>query len=61
MWDTLIRSFAQVVTFVWFAGALMMLVTIPACAIKIFSALWEDDSQEEDTGPISDKPGKRNA
>jgi hypothetical protein len=34
-----------------------MIITIPACAIKIFSALWEDP---EEDAPIPDKAGKQN-
>jgi hypothetical protein len=34
-----------------------MVLTIPACALKIFSALWEADSPEEEQA-VYDKPAK---
>ena len=59
MWDAFTRFFSHLLTFSWFAGAALMLLTIPACVYKIFSALWEDsDSAEEEQG-VYDTPGKR--
>jgi hypothetical protein len=57
MWNTFSHYFARVLTWAWFAGAVLMIITIPACAIKIFSALWEDP---EEDAPIPDKAGKQN-
>jgi hypothetical protein len=34
-----------------------MLVTIPACMYKIFSALWENDDPEDDA-PTYERPVK---
>lgn len=47
MWDVLSHYFAKVLTLAWFAGAVLLLATIPACAYKIFSALWQEDSEED--------------
>lgn len=44
---------ARVLTWFWFAGAILMLLTIPACIFKIFSALWENGSEHEET--VSDR------
>jgi hypothetical protein len=57
MWDAFTHLLSRLLTLAWFAGAILMLLTIPACAYKIFSALWEpDDTEEEQT--IYDAPGK---
>jgi hypothetical protein len=50
MWDAVTHLFARLVTLAWFAGAVLMLITIPACIYKIFSALWETDDFEEEPG-----------
>ncbi|PYY13904.1 MAG: hypothetical protein DMG61_11775 [Acidobacteria bacterium] len=61
MWDAFTHLFARLLTFAWFAGAVLMLLTIPACVYKIFSALWETDDSEEEQS-IYDSPRKsRNA
>jgi hypothetical protein len=57
MWNTFSHYLARVLTWAWFTGAALMIITIPACAIKIFSALWED---HEEDAPITDKVGKQN-
>jgi len=57
MWNILTHYFAKALTLAWFLGALLMIVTIPACVYKIFSALWEDDSEREEQA-IYDKPRK---
>lgn len=57
MWDGFAHLASRLLTLAWFAGAALMLLTIPACVYKIFSALWErDDSEEEQT--LYDIPGK---
>ena len=56
MWDIFSHFFARVLTWAWFLGAGLMILTIPACIYKIFSALWEDDSPEEEG--IYDRPRK---
>jgi hypothetical protein len=54
MWDTVSHLLARVMTALWFAGVILMGITIPACIYKIFSALWEpDDPEEKQT--VSDK------
>lgn len=47
MWDTAAQLFAKIATVIWFIGAMLMIITIPACAFKIFSALWDSDDPEE--------------
>jgi hypothetical protein len=47
MWDSVAHVFARAATLLWFTGAILMLITIPACIYKIFSALWEPDDAEE--------------
>ncbi|MBV9073482.1 MAG: hypothetical protein JOZ10_07625 [Acidobacteria bacterium] len=56
MWNSFVTVAAKLLTWAWFAGVVLMLLTIPACMIKIFSALWEDHDEEE---VIYDKPQKR--
>jgi len=56
MWDTLVHVFARVLTWAWFTGVVLMLLTIPACMYKIFSALWTDNSEEDEV--VYDKPRK---
>jgi hypothetical protein len=60
MWDAFTHLFARLLTFAWFAGAALMLLTIPACIYKIFSALWEHDDSEEEQ-KLYDAPGKSRA
>jgi len=48
MWDAVTHFLSHVLTLAWFAGAALMLLTIPACIYKIFSALWEKDDSEEE-------------
>jgi len=55
MWDTFSYYFAKALTWAWFLGVLLMILTIPACVYKIFSALWENDSEQEEEA-IYDKP-----
>jgi hypothetical protein len=57
VWDTLTHFFAHLLTFGWFTGAILLVVTIPACMYKIFSALWEEDGPDDDT-PSYDRPAK---
>ncbi|HWC16227.1 MAG TPA: hypothetical protein VG498_04405, partial [Terriglobales bacterium] len=47
MWDFITHLFARILTLAWFAGAILMILTIPACMYKIFSALWESDEEED--------------
>jgi hypothetical protein len=49
MWDVVTHVFSRILTIAWFTGAILMILTIPACMYKIFSALWEGD-EEEDQG-----------
>jgi hypothetical protein len=57
MWDAFTHLASRLLTLAWFGGAVLMLLTIPACVYKIFSALWEkDDPEEEQT--LYDVPGK---
>ncbi|PYY01066.1 MAG: hypothetical protein DMG64_15545 [Acidobacteria bacterium] len=58
MWDALTHFFSRLLTFAWFAGAVLMLLTIPACIYKIFSALWETDDSEEEQQSVYDAPGQ---
>ena len=53
--NTLAHLSAKFLTGAWFIGAVLMAITIPACAYKIFAALWEDDSPEEEQA-LYDKP-----
>lgn len=48
MWDAVTHFLSHLLTVAWFAGAALMLLTIPACIYKIFSALWEKDDSEEE-------------
>lgn len=57
MWNSFVHLAARVLTWFWFAGAILMLLTIPACIFKIFSALWENGSEHEET--VSDRPPAR--
>jgi predicted outer membrane lipoprotein len=50
MWDAFTHVLSKVLTFAWFTGAVLMIATIPACAYKIFSALWEDGDEEQEKG-----------
>jgi hypothetical protein len=62
MWDAFAHLLAKIMTALWFAGALLMIITIPACAYKIFSALWEQDDPEETqvvSARVSRKAGQR--
>ena len=52
MWDFVAQLLAKLATAVWFIGATLMIITIPACAYKIFSALWEPDDTEESQAVI---------
>jgi hypothetical protein len=54
MWDLVAQLLAKIATLVWFIGAILMIITIPACAYKIFSALWEPDDPE-DTQAVIEK------
>jgi hypothetical protein len=54
--NTLAHLIAKFLTGAWFVGAALMAITIPACAYKIFSALWEVDSLEKEQA-LYDKPG----
>lgn len=47
MWDSVTHVLSRLLTIAWFAGAVLMILTIPACAVKIFSALWEDSDEED--------------
>ena len=47
MWDAVTHVLSRVLTIAWFAGAALMILTIPACAVKIFSALWEGNDEED--------------
>jgi hypothetical protein len=55
MWDTFTHILSRLLTFAWFTGVALMVLTIPACMYKIFSALWESDDAEEDQA-VYDKP-----
>ena len=57
MWDAISHVFARILTFAWFAGALLMILTIPACIYKIFSALWQSDDEEDRV--VSEQPARR--
>jgi hypothetical protein len=54
VWNAITHLFAHILTIGWFIGAILMLVTIPACMYKIFSALWENDDPEDER-PSYDK------
>jgi hypothetical protein len=58
MWDAFSHVFAKLLTWGWFLGVLLMVATIPACIYKIFSALWQDDSESEEDDIVYDKPRK---
>ena len=56
MWDHVCYYLSRVLAVVWFAGATLLLITIPACMYKIFSALWQaDDSADEQ--PVQESGG----
>ena len=55
MWDTFTHILSRLLTIAWFTGVGLMVLTIPACMYKIFSALWEADDADEDQG-VYDKP-----
>ena len=46
-WDHAFTCYLRVLAIVWFAGAILLLITIPACMCKIFSALWLADDASE--------------
>lgn len=52
IWDSFTWVFAKVLSLLWFTGAVLMAITIPACIYKIFSALWEDDNPETEQGIV---------
>jgi uncharacterized membrane protein len=54
--NALAHGVANLLTGAWFVGAALMVLTIPACAYKIFAALWEADSPQEEQA-LYDKPG----
>lgn len=56
MWDLVTHIFARILTVAWFIGARLMILTIPACIYKIFSALWEHDDEEAQA--VYDRPSK---
>ena len=56
MWNFFAQLLAKLATAVWFIGAILMIITIPACAYKIFSALWEPDDPE-DTQAVIERRG----
>ena len=43
IWNHVVYYLSRVLAIVWFAGAILLLITIPACMYKIFSALWVAD------------------
>jgi len=47
MWDLVTHVLSRILTVAWFIGAILMILTIPACALKIFSALWDRNDEEE--------------
>jgi len=53
MWDAVTHFLSHLLTLAWFAGAVLMLLTIPACVYKIFSALWEGDDHDDE---LQDSP-----
>jgi hypothetical protein len=55
--NALVHEAAKLLTTAWFLGAVLMAVTIPACAYKIFSALWEPDTPEKEQA-VYDRPAK---
>ena len=48
MWDSFTHYFGKILVLFWFTGVGLMLITIPACMCKIFSALWEDENPNEE-------------
>lgn len=56
MWDAVVHFLSHLLTLAWFAGAVLMLLTIPACVYKIFSALWEGDDSDEELKDSSRTP-----
>ena len=57
MWDLVTHVFSRILTGAWFTGAILMILTIPACMFKIFSALWEGDGEEDQA--VYDKAARR--
>jgi len=56
IWDHAVIYLSRVLAIVWFAGAILLLITIPACMYKIFSALWApDDSCDQQ--PVQESYG----
>ena len=53
MWDAVVHFLSHLLTLAWFAGAVLMLLTIPACVYKIFSALWEGEDNDDE---LQDSP-----
>jgi hypothetical protein len=47
IWDHVVYYLSRVLAIVWFAGAILLLITIPACMYKIFSALWMPDDTSD--------------
>lgn len=47
IWDHAVYFVSRTLAIVWFAGAILLLITIPACMCKIFSALWLADDASE--------------
>lgn len=49
IWNHVVYYLSRVLAIVWFAGAILLLITIPACMYKIFSALWvaDEDCDEQ--------------
>lgn len=41
IWDHAVDFLSRLLAIVWFAGAILLLITIPACMHKIYSALGE--------------------
>jgi hypothetical protein len=41
--DLVVFYLSRALAIVWFTGAILLLITIPACMYKIFSALWAPD------------------
>lgn len=55
-WNSFAYHLAKVLSVFWFAGAFLMLITIPACMYKLFSALWEADDAEQEQS-VTEKYG----
>ena len=52
LWNYFACHFAKVLSVLWYVGAILMLITIPACIYKIISALWEPDDAEQEQAVI---------